>query len=107
MKRSVAAPDIGTVAASGVPGFEMTTWYGFAAHGKLSRAIVDYFHGELVKAIDSPGTREKLLNQGAETIANTPAQATAQAARKIANWTNPRAGVRLEPLGPAFEPRPA
>jgi len=95
-KRSIAAPDIPTVAESGVPGFEVTTWYGFAAHGKSSRAIVDYFHGELVKAINAPDTKEKLLNQGAEPVANTPAQATAHVEREIAKWTKVIRGAGIK-----------
>jgi len=85
-KRSLAAPDIPTVAESGVPGFEVTTWYGFALQAKASRALVDYFHREIVKAINAPDIREKLVNQGAEPVANTPEQATAQVEREIAKW---------------------
>ena len=85
-KRSVAAPDIPTVAESGVPGFEVTTWYGFALQAKAPRAFVDYFHREITKTINSADIREKLLNQGADPVANTPEQATAQVEREIAKW---------------------
>ena len=86
-KRSIAAPDIPTVAESGVPGFEVTTWYGFALPAKTPRAIVDYFHREIVKAIKSADIHEKLLSQGAEPIGNTPEEAKAQVEREIAKWT--------------------
>jgi tripartite-type tricarboxylate transporter receptor subunit TctC len=85
-KRSVAAPDIPTVAESGVPGFEVTTWYGFALQAKAPRAFVDYFHKEIVRAINTPEMREKLLGQGADPVGNTPEQATAQVEREIAKW---------------------
>jgi len=86
-KRSVAAPDIPTVAESGVPGFEVTTWYGFAAPAKAPRAIVDKLHAELVRVINAPDMKEKLLAQGADPVANTPEQATAQVEREIAKWS--------------------
>ena len=86
-KRSMAAPDVPTVAESGVPGFEVTTWYGFALPVKTPRAIVDWFNKELVRAIKSPDMNEKLKNQGAEPVANTPEEATARVEREIAKWT--------------------
>lgn len=86
-KRSVAAPDIPTIAESGVPGFEVTTWYGFALPAKTPRAIVDWYHREIVRAIKAPDIHEKLLAQGAEPVGNTPEQATAQVEREIAKWT--------------------
>jgi tripartite-type tricarboxylate transporter receptor subunit TctC len=97
-KRSVAAPDIPTVAESGVPGFEVTTWYGFAAPTKTPRAIVDKFHAELLRVINAPDMKEKLLAQGAEPVANTPEQATAQVEREIVKWTKviKGAGIKVQ-----------
>lgn len=86
-KRSVAAPEIPTVAESGVPGFEVTTWYGFALPAKTPLAIRDYWHGELVRVISAPDMREKLTQQGADPVANTPADATSYVEREISKWT--------------------
>jgi len=85
-KRSVAAPDIPTVAESGIPGFEVTTWYGFAATPKTPRATVDKLHAELVRVIQAPDMRDKLLAQGAEPVANTPEEATRYVEREIEKW---------------------
>jgi tripartite-type tricarboxylate transporter receptor subunit TctC len=85
-KRTVAAPDIPTVAESGVPGFEVTTWYGFAAPAKTPRPIVDKLHAELVRVIQAPDMREKLLAQGADPVANTPEEATRYVEREIEKW---------------------
>lgn len=95
-KRSIATPDIPTVAESGIPGFEVTTWYGFSAHAKTPRAIVDYFHSEFVRAINSPDIKEKLLNQGAEPVASTPEQTTAHVEREIAKWTKVIRGAGIK-----------
>jgi tripartite-type tricarboxylate transporter receptor subunit TctC len=97
-KRSAAAPDMPTVAESGVPGFEVTTWYGFALPAKTPRALVDYYHGEFARAIKAPDMQEKLKNQGAEPVANTPEQATAHVEREIAKWTKviKAAGIKAQ-----------
>ncbi len=97
-RRSVAAPDIPTVAESGVPGFEVTTWYGFAAPAKAPRAIVDKMHAELARVINAPDMREKLLAQGAEPVANTPEEATAQVKREMDKWSKVirSAGIKAE-----------
>jgi tripartite-type tricarboxylate transporter receptor subunit TctC len=87
LKRSTAAPDMPTVAESGVPGFEVTTWYGFALPAKTPRAILDYYHTELVRAINNPDIRAKLINQGADPVGNTPEQATSHVEREIAKWS--------------------
>jgi tripartite-type tricarboxylate transporter receptor subunit TctC len=95
-KRASSAPEYPTLAESGVPGFEVTTWYGFAAQAKAPRAIVDYFHGEIVKALNAPDTKEKLVNQGADPVGNTPEQATAHVANEIAKWTKVIRGAGIK-----------
>jgi tripartite-type tricarboxylate transporter receptor subunit TctC len=95
-KRATAAPEYPTIAESGVPGFEVTTWYGFAAPAKASRAIVDYFNGEIVKALNAPDTREKLVNQGADPVGNTPEQATAHVVKEIEKWSKVIRGAGIK-----------
>jgi tripartite-type tricarboxylate transporter receptor subunit TctC len=87
LKRSTAAPDIPTVAESGVPGFEVTTWYGFAAQAKVPRAIVDKLNADIVRVLSAPDMRDWLNLQGALFVGSTPEQATAQVEREIAKWT--------------------
>ena len=53
-KRAGAAPELPTVAESGVPGFEVTTMYGISAPAKTPRVIIDRLHGEIVRALNSP-----------------------------------------------------
>jgi tripartite-type tricarboxylate transporter receptor subunit TctC len=95
-KRASAAPEYPTVAESGIPGFEVTTWYGFAAPAKAPRAIVDYFNSEIVKALNAPDLKEKLVNQGADPVGNTPEQATAHVVKEIAKWTKVIRGAGIK-----------
>ena len=85
-KRTPAAPDIPTVAESGVPGYEVTTFYGLSAPAKTPRAIIDRLHGDTVRALNSPDIREKLQGLGADPVGNTPEQYTAFIQNEIAKW---------------------
>ncbi|HET9405162.1 MAG TPA: tripartite tricarboxylate transporter substrate binding protein [Burkholderiales bacterium] len=85
-KRTPAAPDIPTVAEAGVPGYEVTTAYGMAAPAKISRAILDRLHADIVRTLNSPEVRDKLQGLGADPIGNTPEQYTAFVQNEIAKW---------------------
>jgi len=86
-KRTPAAPDIPTVAESGVPGYEVTTFYGVSAPAKTPRPIIDRLHAEIVRALNSPDLRERLQSLGADPVGNTPEQYTAFMQNEIAKWT--------------------
>src|SRR5688572_7339347 len=85
-KRTPAASDIPTLAESGVPGYEVTTFYGVSAPAKTPQPIIDRLHGELAKALQSSDLREKLTGLGAEPVGNTPEQYTAFMRGEIAKW---------------------
>jgi tripartite-type tricarboxylate transporter receptor subunit TctC len=71
-KRAPALPDVPTIAESGVPGFEATSWFGILAPAGTPRDIVTKVNAEANKALQSPEMKEKLLSQGAEAAGNTP-----------------------------------
>jgi tripartite-type tricarboxylate transporter receptor subunit TctC len=85
-KRTPAAPDIPTVAESGVPGYEVTTAYGMAAPAKTSRAVLDRLHADIVRALNSPDVRDRMRALGADPVGNTPEQYTAFMKNEIAKW---------------------
>jgi tripartite-type tricarboxylate transporter receptor subunit TctC len=97
-KRSRAAPDIPTVAESGVPGYEVTTFYGISAPAKTPRPVVDRLHTEIVRALKSPDLSEKLQGLGAEPVGNTPEQYAAFMQAEIAKWGNviKAAGIKAQ-----------
>lgn len=97
-RRSSAVPEMPTIAESGVPGYEVTTWYGVSAPAKTPRPIVDRLHGEIVKALKSPDFAARLKDQGADPVGNTPEQATAYVQNEIAKWAKviKAAGIKGE-----------
>lgn len=85
-KRSRAAPDIPTVAESGIPGYEVTTFYGISAPAKTPQPVLDKLHTDIVRAIKSPEITERLQGLGAEPVGNTPAEYAAFMKAEIAKW---------------------
>jgi len=84
--RTPAAPDIPTIAESGVPGYEVATFYGISAPAKTPQPIIDKLHTEIVRVLNSPDIRERLQGLGAEPVGNTPEQYTAFMQNEIAKW---------------------
>lgn len=71
-KRFSLLPDIPTITEGGVPGFDMSTWWGLVAPAAVSKDIVARLHGETVKLLRQSDVKEKIAFVGAETVGNTP-----------------------------------
>ena len=97
-KRTRAAPDIPTVAEAGVPGYEVTTFYGVSAPAKTPRPILDRLHTEILRTVNAPEVSEKLQGLGADPVGNTPEQYTAFMQNEIAKWAKviKAAGIKGE-----------
>lgn len=65
-RRSEAMPDVPTMAESGLPGFDVSTWFGVFAPAGTPPAIVDRLNGSFTTALRSPEMRERLARMGAE-----------------------------------------
>jgi len=74
--RSPLLPAVPTVAEAGVPGFEWRTWASFVVPLATPNAIVERLNAEMVKAVNSPDVREKLIAQGLEPIGSKPEMVT-------------------------------
>ncbi|MDB5809573.1 MAG: hypothetical protein JWN94_1695 [Betaproteobacteria bacterium] len=71
-KRFSLLPDMPTIEEAGVPGFDMSTWWGIVAPSGVSKDIIARLNGEMIKAIRQPDVKEKIAGVGAETVGNTP-----------------------------------
>lgn len=71
-KRSPSTPDVPTVAESGLPGFEATTWYGVLFPAKTPPKIVQTMNGYLVAILNEGPMRERLSQLGFEVQTSTP-----------------------------------
>jgi tripartite-type tricarboxylate transporter receptor subunit TctC len=71
-QRSRDLPNLPTVAESGIPGFEYTTWYGLHAPAKTPKGIIDKLNSEVVRILKDPETVRELASHGAEASPTTP-----------------------------------
>jgi tripartite-type tricarboxylate transporter receptor subunit TctC len=71
-KRSPAAPEVPTIAESGLPGYEISSWFGLVAPAATPPAVISRLHGDLARALQSAELRERLAPSGYEVISNTP-----------------------------------
>ena len=85
-KPSPALPDVPTIAAAGVPGYDASSWFGVLAPAGTPKDIVGKLQQTLSKALASPEMREKLLSQGAEPVGNTPEQFAQHIQQEHAKW---------------------
>jgi tripartite-type tricarboxylate transporter receptor subunit TctC len=76
-RRYSAFPDIPTIAEAGVPGYSMSNWYGLLVTGGSPRAAVNKLNTEVVRILNTPEIRERLVGEGAEVVGSTPEQFTA------------------------------
>jgi len=97
-KRSRLAPDLPTVAESGLPGFEVTGWYGLAAPAATAAAAVARLNAETNRALASAETVEQLRQQGLEPVGDTPEQASAWIRTEVAQWTRVIRDAGIKPL---------
>ncbi len=71
-KRSIALPDLPTIAEAGVAGYNRTTWYGVLAPARTPAAILAKLNGEFEKTLQSADVRQRLLAEGSEPAGGSP-----------------------------------
>ena len=85
-ERSKLVPELPTMAEAGLPGFDISTWYGFFAPAGTPPAIVAKWNAEVTKILNAPDVRAKLMADGAEPAPNTPEQFAQMIARELAKY---------------------
>ena len=73
-KRLASYPDVPTVAESGMPGFELLSWYGLWGPAGMPKDVVDKLNAAVAKAVQSPHVKARFADLSFETTENTPAQ---------------------------------
>jgi tripartite-type tricarboxylate transporter receptor subunit TctC len=85
-KRTTLAPELPTIAESGLPGFDISTWFGIFVPAGTPRPVVDRLHAEFTRALAAPDVREKMLALGAEPVGSTPEQFAAYVKAEAAKY---------------------
>jgi tripartite-type tricarboxylate transporter receptor subunit TctC len=86
LKRSPIAPKIPTLAESGLPGYEFSTWHVFAAPAATPRAIINQIGDKVRATLHTPDAVQRWRDRGVEIIANTPDEAAAHLKEEVQKW---------------------
>ena len=84
--RSALAPGLPTVAESGIPGYDASTWYGIIAPAGTPRTVIVRLNREMITVLAMPDFREQLMTAGADPAPNTPEEFAALITSEIAKW---------------------
>jgi len=97
-RRSPAAPDIPTVAESGLPGFDYVTWYGLYAPAATPKAIIRKLNTEIVRMLADPELAQRLAVQGADPQSTTPEGLARYMREEHARWKRviTTAGIKVD-----------
>jgi len=97
IERNKQAPDIPTFNEAGVPGFDVSSWYGICTPGPLPPAVHTKFTADLLQLLQKSALRGKLEEQGIDITAGTPEQFVAHVRKETERWTKV---VKAAGLGP-------
>ncbi len=84
--RSPLAPELPTMAESGLPGFELSTWFAFFAPAGTPRAVVDKISGDMRRVLMQPDMKERLAAIGVDVRATTPDELATFQRAELAKW---------------------
>ncbi|MBI4195760.1 MAG: tripartite tricarboxylate transporter substrate binding protein [Betaproteobacteria bacterium] len=86
-KRTATLPNVPTIAESGLPGYEVTNWYGVMVPTGVPRDILGRVHADLVRVLQMPEVRQRFAGEGGDVAPNTPEQFAAFVKSEIAKWS--------------------
>jgi tripartite-type tricarboxylate transporter receptor subunit TctC len=85
-KRQPMLPDVPTMVEAGIPGYELTNWFGLMVPAGTPRDIVTRINTDVAKVLKMPDVRERLLGMAAEPVGSTPEQFSAFLKSETAKW---------------------
>ena len=85
-KRSPALPDIPTMSEAGVPGFEITAWFGVMAPATTPQPLIQKISADIQRVVAMPEIRDRILADASEPVGNRPEEYAAFIASEVAKW---------------------
>jgi tripartite-type tricarboxylate transporter receptor subunit TctC len=86
LKRSPAAPDVPTIAETGLPGYEFVAWFGLLAPAATPPKLVEHIASQVRAAVNAPDIRAKLESQGIEPETNSPGEFRVYLRKEMEKW---------------------
>ncbi|MCX7960165.1 MAG: tripartite tricarboxylate transporter substrate binding protein [Burkholderiales bacterium] len=97
-KRSPRAPEVPTLDEAGVPGYDVTVWFGVLTVAGTPREIVERLNAEIVKILASPEVRDRFAAAGVDVVAGSPAEFGAFLRSEVDRWARVirEAGIKAD-----------
>jgi tripartite-type tricarboxylate transporter receptor subunit TctC len=97
-KRSAMIPEVPTVAESGVPGYELLTWFMLVAPARTPQPVVTQLNREIVNAMSAGDVQKRFTDLATDPVSSTSAEALAFIRSEMAKWTKviKAAGITAE-----------
>ena len=86
IKRSAGLPEVPTIAESGYPDFDASSWFGLVGPAGLPREIAQRISADVARILAQPELREKFIKQGADPVGSTPEEFGAYMRAETAKW---------------------
>ncbi|MEI6321440.1 MAG: tripartite tricarboxylate transporter substrate binding protein, partial [Pseudomonadota bacterium] len=98
LKRIALAPDIPTLAESGLPKFEYLTWYGMVVPTGTPKTVVDVLYRDTEKALRQPGFLDRFTQQGLDVLVTAPAVFGRFLESELQRWDTvvKKAGIKVD-----------
>jgi tripartite-type tricarboxylate transporter receptor subunit TctC len=96
-KRFQSLPDLPTMQEAGVPGFVISSGYSFLGPAGLPQAVTDKLNAALAQTVRDPVIRKKLIDMGADPIANTPQEHAAYIRSEVEKWQRVAKSAGIKP----------
>jgi tripartite-type tricarboxylate transporter receptor subunit TctC len=97
-KRSALAPEVPSIDEAGVPGYDLSVWFGVLTPAGTPREIVQRLNAEIVKILQSAEVKERFFKQGVDVQTSSPEQFDAFVKSEVARWAKviKEAGIRAD-----------
>lgn len=97
-QRATALPDVGTIDEAGLPGYEVSGWYGVIGPAGMPPTVVARLNKEINTIIQVPDTKKQMANEGAEPRSGTPEEFGAAMAADLQKWAKvvAAAGIKIK-----------
>ena len=86
LKRTALLPGVPTVAESGIPGYEVVSWYSIVATAGAPKSVIAKLNREIIRAVTSDEVRKRYVELGTEVVTGTPEELTAYTRRDFEKW---------------------
>jgi len=96
-ERNARVPNIPTVAEQGLPGFDVSSWYGICGQAGMAKPVFDKLRADLLTALNNPEVKKRLTEQGVDVKTSTPEQFVEYVKKETERWARVVKAANIPP----------